>query len=60
MTHDFAVPLLAPLLRRRVGAGLIALALGAAVASISTTPAQAQVRELPDFTELVERVGPPW
>ncbi len=58
MTHDFAVPLLAPLLRRRVSAGLIALALGAAVASISTTPAQAQVRELPDFTELVERVGP--
>ncbi|MDP1690453.1 MAG: DegQ family serine endoprotease [Burkholderiaceae bacterium] len=47
-----AVPLFS--LRRAVGAGLLALALAAAVAHT----AQAQPRELPDFTELVERVGP--
>ena len=43
-------------LRRVFGAGLIALAL--AIATAVPRTAQAQPRELPDFTELVERVGP--
>ncbi len=41
--------------RRLVGLGLLALAL---TAFGVPQPAQAQARELPDFTELVERVGP--
>ena len=49
-----AMPL--PTLRRALGAGLLGLALIWA----ATLPggARAQGRELPDFTELVERVGP--
>ena len=42
--------------RRLFGAGLLALAL--AIATAVPRTAQAQPRELPDFTELVERVGP--
>ena len=50
------MPLLPVLpLRRLVGLGLLALAL---TAFGMPKPAQAQARELPDFTELVERVGP--
>jgi serine protease Do len=49
-----AMPL--PTLRRAFGAGLVGLALVWA----ATLPGsvRAQARELPDFTELVERVGP--
>ena len=43
-------------LRRGFGAGFLALTL--ALAAAAPRPAQAQARELPDFTELVERVGP--
>jgi serine protease Do len=43
-------------LRRVCGVGLVALTLAMTAAGPRT--AQAQARELPDFTELVERVGP--
>ena len=43
-------------LRRALGASLLTAALAVSVAL--PRPAQAQARELPDFTELVERVGP--
>jgi serine protease Do len=39
-------------------AALLSLALAAAVSLLPARPATAQPRELPDFTELVERVGP--
>jgi serine protease Do len=42
--------------RRQLAA--IALAFFASTALLAPRPAAAQVRELPDFTELVERVGP--
>ena len=42
-------------LRRLLALGLLALSLAALALP---TPALAQARELPDFTELVERVGP--
>jgi serine protease Do len=58
MTDHFAIPSLAFLLRRRLGAGLFALTLGLGLGTFASPPAVAQVRELPDFTELVERVGP--
>jgi len=44
-------------LHRHVRVGLAAVALAAA-AGFASPPALAQARELPDFTELVERVGP--
>jgi serine protease Do len=50
------IPLSVNSLRRACSVGLIALTLAAAAAGPRT--AQAQARELPDFTELVERVGP--
>jgi serine protease Do len=56
---DTAKTLPAHPLRRR--AGLIALALGFAVAAAAVLPvphAQAQPAGLPDFTELVDKVGP--
>ncbi len=43
-------------LRRALGAGLLCLAVVASACAPKV--AQAQPRELPDFTELVERVGP--
>ena len=43
-------------LRRALGAGLFALAIFVSIGAPQTV--QAQARELPDFTELVERVGP--
>ncbi len=49
------IALPAPLLRRTVALGLLALSLAALGLP---RPALAQARELPDFTELVERVGP--
>ena len=42
--------------RRALGAGLFALAILASIGAPQA--ARAQARELPDFTELVERVGP--
>ena len=44
--------------RRGFAASLMALALAATALVFMPRPAQAQARELPDFTELVERVGP--
>ena len=58
MTDHHAVPSPAFLLRRRINAGLIVLAFGVGAGAFAPPPVQAQVRELPDFTELVERVGP--
>ena len=57
MNHTLPAMPLPPVLplRRLVGLGLLALAL---TAFGMPKPAQAQARELPDFTELVERVGP--
>ncbi len=49
-----ALPLNSP--RRALAAGLIALAFMVSAGAPRTV--QAQARELPDFTELVERVGP--
>ncbi len=49
------IALPAPLLRRTFALGLLALSLAALGLP---RPALAQARELPDFTELVERVGP--
>ena len=45
-------------LRRVCGAGLIALDASASAPARAPRTVQAQARELPDFTELVERVGP--
>ncbi|MEO7390880.1 MAG: serine peptidase, partial [Ramlibacter sp.] len=42
----------------RAGSLATALALGATVALVPVSPAVAQVRALPDFTDLVEQVGP--
>jgi serine protease Do len=54
MTTRFAMHLTA---QRRLLAA-IALAFAAGAAGLAPRPVAAQVRELPDFTELVERVGP--
>jgi serine protease Do len=48
---------LAPGFGRRMAAGLTALLLAATVC-VATPPAHAQSVQLPDFSELVERVGP--
>ena len=45
------VPRVAPLL-------VAALAVGATAGLVPVMPAQAQTRTLPDFTDLVEQVGP--
>ena len=45
-------------LRRRTSAVLFVLAMCTSALVVWPQPAQAQSRELPDFTELVERVGP--
>jgi serine protease Do len=52
-THDFSA---AHPSRRALAA--FALALAVAFGLLAPPPAAAQARELPDFTELVERVGP--
>ena len=52
--HLLALPVFS--LRRALGAGLFALAIFVSIGAPQTV--QAQARELPDFTELVERVGP--
>ena len=57
MTFSTFVPKFAALGRRMVAA--TSLAMAAALLLVAPTPASAQAgRELPDFTELVERVGP--
>ena len=53
--NNTLIALPASLLRRTVALGLLALSLAALGLP---RPALAQARELPDFTELVERVGP--
>ena len=55
MNNEPAVISLSPL-RRAIGAGFCACVLS--LVAFAPAPARAQARELPDFTELVERVGP--
>lgn len=44
--------------RFQLGLAVSALVLGGSLCFLAPQPAQAQVRGLPDFTELVEQVGP--
>lgn len=57
MTEETLVAVI-PALRRCARVGLGVLGLAAALVGFAPQTARAQGRELPDFTELVERVGP--
>lgn len=52
------IAMVAPVMRRRAWSGVFAVALWALVVLFQAAPVQAQNRTLPDFTDLVEQVGP--